>query len=208
MIGKVIINENGQKAISFDDAALAALPVGATIYAAGNDGAVPDSRQQFEASWRLRHPLHDDVVFKRSGLYQDDYCNTRVRDAWWAWQDREAVNAIGRTALDTIVEGLATEASGVIEKGIVEELERLRTDLATLEQACKEALPGVYYMDPPDGGDVSLGEQVLRMGNDAQRYRKWRHGASARIVETAKALCYAGTPEQIDQAIDSLNWEG
>lgn len=169
MIGKVVVNANGEKAISFDDAVWAALPVGATIYAAGNDEV-----------------------------------------------DRETVKAVGRTALDTIVEGLATgvarhlaaEASGVIEKGLVEELERLRTDLATLEQACKEALPGVYYMDPPDGGDVSLGEQVLRMGNDAQRYRKWRHGASARIVETAKALCYAGTPEQIDQAIDSLNWEG
>jgi hypothetical protein len=33
MIGKVIINANGEKAISFDDAAWAALPVGATIYA-------------------------------------------------------------------------------------------------------------------------------------------------------------------------------
>lgn len=169
MIGKVNINANGEKAISFDDAAWAGLPVGATIYAAGN-GEV----------------------------------------------DREAVKAVGRTVLETIVEGLASgaakhlaaEASGVIEKGIVEELERLRTDLAALEQACKEVLPGAYCMDPPDGGDVPLTEQVLRMGKDAARYRKWRHGACARIVETAKALCYAGTPEQIDQAIDSLNWEG
>lgn len=88
------------------------------------------------------------------------------------------------------------------------EIAGLRAELDALEQVCKEALPGVYYMDPPGGGDVPLSEQVLRMGNDAQRYRKWRHGASARIVETAKALCYAGTPEQIDEAIDSLNWEG
>lgn len=50
------------------------------------------SREQFEASWRVRHPLHGDDVFKRSGLYPEDYCNTRTRDAWWAWQDsREAV---------------------------------------------------------------------------------------------------------------------
>jgi len=132
MIGKIIINANGEKAISFDDAAWVALPVGATIYAAGN-GEV----------------------------------------------DREALKSVGRASLGAVVEGLAcavarhlaTEAAGVFEKGLVEEIERLSTDLATLEQACKEALPGVYYMDPPDGGDVSLGEQVLRMGKDAARYR-------------------------------------
>lgn len=169
MIGKIIINANGEKAINFDDAAWAALPVGATIYAAGN------------------------------GEF-----------------DREAVKAVGRAILGAVVEGLAcgvarhlaAEASSVIEKGVVEELERLRADLTGLEQVCKEALPGVYYMDPPDGGDVSLTEQVLRMGKDAERYRKWRMGATSRCIETAKALCYAGTPEQVDAAIDSLNWEG
>lgn len=155
MIGKVIINVNGEKVINFDDAAWEALPVGATIYSAGN------GELEREAKGRSNGARH-----------------------------------------------LATGASGVIEKGLVEELERLRADLAALEQVCKEVLPGAYYMDPPDGGDVPLTEQVLRMGKDAARYRKWRHGACARIVETAKALCYAGTPEQIDQAIDSLNWEG
>lgn len=32
-------------------------------------------------------------------------------------------------------------------------------------------LPGTYYMDPPDGGDVSVLEQLRRMSEDA---RKWR----------------------------------
>lgn len=45
MIGKVTINANGDKAISFDDAAWAALPVGATIYAAGN-GETPKKPQR------------------------------------------------------------------------------------------------------------------------------------------------------------------
>lgn len=31
------------------------------------------------------------------------------------------------------------------------------------------ALPGVQYMDPPDGGDVSVPEQVRRMAKDAER---------------------------------------
>lgn len=36
------------------------------------------------------------------------------------------------------------------------------------------ALPGAHYMDPPDGGDVSVPEQVRRMAKDAERYRWMR----------------------------------
>ncbi|HFT7365051.1 hypothetical protein ACOAM1_32440 [Pseudomonas aeruginosa] len=36
---------------------------------------------------------------------------------------------------------------------------------------CASALPGTYYMDPPDGGDVSIPEQIRRMAKDAERYR-------------------------------------
>ncbi len=36
---------------------------------------------------------------------------------------------------------------------------------------CASALPGTYYMDPPDGGDVSIPEQIRRMAKDAVRYR-------------------------------------
>jgi hypothetical protein len=36
-------------------------------------------------------------------------------------------------------------------------------------------LPGYYYMDPPDGGDVSVVEQVRRMAQDAARYRWLRN---------------------------------
>jgi hypothetical protein len=32
-------------------------------------------------------------------------------------------------------------------------------------------LPGSYYMDPPDGGDVSVVEQFRRMAEDAERWR-------------------------------------
>lgn len=42
----------------------------------------------------------------------------------------------------------------------------LRGRVAQLESQLNEvvlAIPGTRYMDPPDGGDVSLGEQVRRM---------------------------------------------
>lgn len=32
-------------------------------------------------------------------------------------------------------------------------------------------LPSTYYMDPPDGGNVSLLEQLQRMAEDAAKYR-------------------------------------
>ena len=35
-------------------------------------------------------------------------------------------------------------------------------------------LPGNYYMDPPDGGDVSIMDQLRRMAKDAERYRRLR----------------------------------
>ncbi len=47
--------------------------------------------------------------------------------------------------------------------------------LLTLERDVLSTLPGVYYMDPPDGGDVSVLEQLRRMAKDAQRYR-WLRG--------------------------------
>lgn len=47
------------------------------------------------------------------------------------------------------------------------EVERLRADA----EAAYNTLPGSYYMDPPDGGDVTPLEQLRRMAEDARRYR-------------------------------------
>lgn len=41
------------------------------------------------------------------------------------------------------------------------------------ESALCALLPGPYYMDPPDGGDVSVYEQLRRMARDAARWRKF-----------------------------------
>ena len=64
------------------------------------------------------------------------------------------------------------------------QIERLRAErdalkvenekLSALERDMSNALPGVYYMDPPDSGDVSLLKQLQRMSNDAARYRLLR----------------------------------
>ena len=52
---------------------------------------------------------------------------------------------------------------------------RVMADKLTAElAACAASLPGVYYMDPPDGGDVPVSEQLRRMAKDAERYRLLR----------------------------------
>ena len=70
----------------------------------------------------------------------------------------------------------------------IEERDRLRQELAAARAEClrrqtiigevalerdaaRALLPGVYYMDPPDGGNVDLLEQWNRMAKDALRYR-------------------------------------
>ena len=42
--------------------------------------------------------------------------------------------------------------------------------IAEIEQA-RALLPGVYYMDPPDGGSVEMIVQLRRMADDAARFR-------------------------------------
>lgn len=49
-------------------------------------------REQFELAWRARYPEHGEIALKRSGLDPQDYCNTRVKDAWWAWQASRATS--------------------------------------------------------------------------------------------------------------------
>lgn len=48
-----------------------------------------------------------------------------------------------------------------------------------------ELLPGPYYMDPPDGGDVPIVEQLRRMAADAKKYRELH---TPEIVDFLKAV--------------------
>ncbi|MBU9525012.1 hypothetical protein [Burkholderia multivorans] len=69
-------------------------------------------------------------------------------------------------------------------------------------------LPGTYYMDPPDGGDVSLLEQLRRMAADAGRYR-WLRYADLDALAAANwgtGEVYEG--EAFDAAIDAARAQG
>lgn len=70
-----------------------------------------------------------------------------------------------------------------------------------------DLLPSTYYMDPPDGGDVSVREQFARMACDAARYRwlKECNGGSIGIVawhrDEDKEMVL--TERYADEAIDA-----
>ncbi|HHM4713607.1 TPA: ead/Ea22-like family protein [Pseudomonas aeruginosa] len=84
--------------------------------------------------------------------------------------------------------------------GLIDEVERLEEELSQ----CASALPGTYYMDPPDGGNVSIPEQIRRMAKDAARYR-WLRGASHFDTPQHQAFCKAygdALDYEIDAAIE------
>ncbi len=63
------------------------------------------------------------------------------------------------------------------------------------------ALPGAHYMDPPDGGDVSVPEQVRRMAKDAERYRWLREFIDQSPQAIEHLACSDG--DLIDDVIDA-----
>ncbi|HCF6183634.1 hypothetical protein [Pseudomonas aeruginosa] len=72
--------------------------------------------------------------------------------------------------------------------------------IAELEQ-CASALPGTYYMDPPDGGNVSIPEQIRRMAKDAARYRALRQKERGDVIVRDRVSHLIG--EHLDAAIDA-----
>ena len=75
-----------------------------------------------------------------------------------------------------------TRAAETLERASTE-IDRLRAEVEALRadaQAVAALLPGPYYMDPPDGGSVTVIEQLRRMAADAARYRWIKRGASFR----------------------------
>lgn len=54
---------------------------------------------------------------------------------------------------------------------VIAEISVPPADHSDIEQYVLSVLPSIYYMDPPDGGDVSVLEQLRRMADEAAKYR-------------------------------------
>ncbi|MFU6557269.1 hypothetical protein ACM79U_11720 [Pseudomonas aeruginosa] len=91
----------------------------------------------------------------------------------------------------------AANASAKTIMALIAEVERLKAELSQ----CASALPGTYYMDPPDGGNVSIPEQIRRMAKDAARYRALRQKERGVVVVRNRTSHLFG--EHLDAAIDA-----
>jgi hypothetical protein len=73
-------------------------------------------------------------------------------------------------------------------------------------------LPGSYYMDPPDGGDVPVMEQLRRMAEDAAKYRdssagnKAEDAAVRNLMQAVEQILDAGHMNQEDLARLRAAW--
>ena len=90
---------------------------------------------------------------------------------------------------------------------LIDALMAERDALAREVDACAAALPGPYYMDPPDGGDVPISEQVKRMARDAARYRWLRQPnplhREAHIAVLTHNGGWVASEEKADAVIDA-----
>ncbi len=77
---------------------------------------------------------------------------------------------------------------------------------AVTESDLLALLPDCYYMDPPDGGSVTVLEQLQRMALDAARYRYLRANTEDQIPYRGWWQIAGGAgadPARLDSAIDS-----
>ncbi|HEJ1456489.1 TPA: ead/Ea22-like family protein [Pseudomonas aeruginosa] len=84
--------------------------------------------------------------------------------------------------------------------GLIDEVERLEEELSQ----CASALSGTYYMDPPDGGNVSIPEQIRRMAKDAARYRGLRDEGYLHNWASLHVCDEHLRAQRTDEAIDSV----
>ncbi|WP_114153831.1 hypothetical protein [Chromobacterium haemolyticum] len=99
-----------------------------------------------------------------------------------------------------------------VRRELGQRISELEQDAATRDAEIASVLPGTHYMDPPDGGDVSLLVQLRRMARDAGRYRwlrkqRWDNSSLAVISEPKRNVrlgTYCPSGELLDAAIDAV----
>lgn len=84
-----------------------------------------------------------------------------------------------------------------------EEMEALRREV----DECAATLPGVTYMDPPDGGSPTIAEQLSRMAKDAERYRFMRELLRPSDWEYVSHQIPAVVDEEIDALMEAYRDE-
>ncbi|HCF9473269.1 TPA: ead/Ea22-like family protein [Pseudomonas aeruginosa] len=127
------------------------------------------------------------------GKHAVAYCNHKV-DAQFIGK------ANPKTVLALLDEIDRLKAENYAYKDRQKRYEWLAEDL----KECASALPGTEYMDPPDGGNVSIPEQIRRMAKDAARYRGLRDEGYLHNWASLHVCDEHLRAQRTDEAIDSV----
>lgn len=91
-----------------------------------------------------------------------------------------SARAAAKEAETLLVEEIDREQARAYAEGRKDEREATIAEIS-------ELLPASYYMDPPDGGNVSVMEQLRRMAEDAT---KWRNQAGEPQQDEGGVIAY------------------
>lgn len=97
--------------------------------------------------------------------------------------EREEATARERDIREACVELREMMGNPVIS-GTMDQTLHGQTVRIAIKELCA-LLPGPYYMDPPDGGSVTVLEQLQRMAEDAAKWRE-QHARIALAIECEK----------------------
>ncbi len=136
------------------------------ISTAPTTGSAPEPVEMPETLW--------DAAYKAlTSRYKDE--NNADSDYWGAFN----------SGIDDAIDAMR----GILEDAAPAAPVAVPVAASNIEQYVLSVLPSVYYMDPPDGGDVSILEQLRRMADDAAKYRALTaapapHSGEAANIET------------------------
>lgn len=150
--------------------------------------------------------LLDEVSSLTDVLYRNGFVRCDISACnCGSWHARYGLRERFEEIKDALAE--AIDLNGKTVLSAINEVISERDALAREVDACAAALPGPYYMDPPDGGDVSISEQLRRMVRDAARYRWLRQPnplhREAHIAVLTHNGGWVASGERADAAIDA-----
>ncbi|HCT8042319.1 TPA: ead/Ea22-like family protein [Pseudomonas aeruginosa] len=115
-------------------------------------------------------------------------------------RDSQTINQLRQKLQSAEVDRGRLKAENYAYKDRQKRYEWLAEDL----KECASALPGTEYMDPPDGGNVSIPEQIRRMAKDAARYRGLRDEGYLHNWASLHVCDEHLRAQRTDEAIDSV----
>lgn len=197
------VNHYSGGSVGVTGMAMLNLPNGTPLYAA--PVATPPAVVAVPEGWQLVPCEPDEMMQIRGDEATSGYVNWEIDGPSDGSLCAEMVDGIYKAMLRAATQPAAAPSGDEAEQLRGEGWLRAMHDVSAF-------LPNSYYMDPPDGGSVTVLEQVERMAKDADRYRWLRNEAWGggmmrqkfpHVVEFGSGMRPYGTTELAEDALDT-----